>query len=64
MTVKRHTYLTNVASMRSVYIVGVRGENREKAGVRAGDLVGIAIELDTEYQDILTPVLTEFLIGS
>ena len=53
--IKSHTYRTTVAPMGGVFMIGVSAENREAAGVRAGDELDIIVELDTEPREVLVP---------
>jgi bacteriocin resistance YdeI/OmpD-like protein/uncharacterized protein DUF1905 len=55
VTVGGHTYRTTVALMGGRYLVPLSAENREAAGVAAGESVDVDIELDTEGRDIALP---------
>ena len=55
VTIAGHTYRSTVASMGGRYMVGVSAENREAAGVSAGDEVTVGIELDTEPREVEVP---------
>jgi hypothetical protein len=55
VTFKGHTYRTTIASMGGVFLIPVSGERREKAGVKAGDVVDIEVELDTDPRVITVP---------
>jgi hypothetical protein len=50
-----YTYRSTVAHMGGEYLVGVSAENREAAGVKAGDDVVVDIELDTEPRVLTVP---------
>jgi Bacteriocin-protection, YdeI or OmpD-Associated/Domain of unknown function (DUF1905) len=55
VTIKSQTYRTTVAPMGGVFMIGVSAENREAAGVRAGDELDIVVELDTEPREVDVP---------
>ena len=55
VTIKDHTYRSTVAVMGGRYMVGVSAENREKAGVAAGDKVDVDLELDMEPRKVEVP---------
>jgi Bacteriocin-protection, YdeI or OmpD-Associated/Domain of unknown function (DUF1905) len=48
VTIKGYTYRSTVARMGGEYLVGVSAENRQAAGVEAGEDVVVDVELDTE----------------
>ena len=50
-----HTYRSSIASMRGVYILGVSAENRAAAGVAAGDVVDLDIEVDSAPRVVAVP---------
>lgn len=55
VTIKGHTYRSTVAPMGGVFLIGVSAENREAAGVRAGDDLDVDLELDTEPRAVIVP---------
>jgi len=55
VTVGGHTYRTTVAPMGGAYFVPLSAENRTAAGVTAGDMVAVDIELDTEPREVTVP---------
>lgn len=55
VTINGHTYRTTVASLGGVFMLPVSGEQRERAGVAAGDEVEVGIELDTEPRAVTVP---------
>lgn len=55
VTIRGHTYPSTVAPRGDRYLVGVSAENRESAGVRAGDEVEVDIELDMEPREVAVP---------
>ncbi|HEV2027465.1 MAG TPA: YdeI/OmpD-associated family protein [Candidatus Dormibacteraeota bacterium] len=54
-TINGFTYRTSVASMGGKFMVGVPPEFREGAGVAAGDVVDIDLEVDTEPREVSIP---------
>ncbi len=50
-----YTYRTTVAVMGGVSMLSLSAENREAAGVKAGDEVEVLIELDTEPRIVIIP---------
>src|SRR2546430_9241744 len=64
VTVGGHSYRTTVASMRGRYFVPLSKENREAAGVAAGDEVAVDIEGDAEPRKVaIPPDLADALAG-
>ncbi|MCW3044729.1 MAG: hypothetical protein JWL57_2887 [Actinobacteria bacterium] len=64
VTIKGYTYRSTIASMGGRYMVGVNAENREAAGVAAGDELEVDIELDTEAREVtVPPQVAQFLEG-
>jgi hypothetical protein len=55
VTVGAHTYRTTVAPMGGAYFVPLSAENRNLAGVAAGDQVDVDIELDTAPREVTVP---------
>jgi Bacteriocin-protection, YdeI or OmpD-Associated/Domain of unknown function (DUF1905) len=55
VTIAGHTYRSTVASRGDRYLVGVSAENRERAGVAAGDELDVELELDTEPREVAVP---------
>ena len=41
--------------MGGVFLIGVSAENRKAAGVSAGDVLDVRIELDTEQREVIVP---------
>jgi Domain of unknown function (DUF1905)/Bacteriocin-protection, YdeI or OmpD-Associated len=50
-----YTYRTTVAPMGGHFYVPLSAENREAAGVAAGQIVDIDIELDTHARELVLP---------
>ncbi|WP_328614624.1 YdeI/OmpD-associated family protein [Amycolatopsis sp. NBC_00355] len=55
VTLGGHSYRTTVASRGGQYLVPLSAENREKAGVAAGDDVDVEIVLDTAPRELEIP---------
>jgi len=55
VTINGHTYRSSVASMGGKYMLGVSAEVRKAAGVAAGDVIDIDLELDTEKREVTVP---------
>jgi hypothetical protein len=55
VTVGGHSYRTTVAPMGGAYFVPLSAENRNLAGVAAGDQVDVDIELDTAPREVTVP---------
>ena len=55
ITIGGHSYRSTVASRGDRYLVGVSAENRERAGVAAGDVLDVEIELDTAPREVTVP---------
>lgn len=55
VTVGAHTYRSTVAAWGDVFMLPLSGENREAAGVAAGEEVDVDVELDTEPRTVEVP---------
>lgn len=55
VTINGHMYRSTVASMGGRFMLPVSAEQREGAGVAAGDEVDVDIELDTEPREVTVP---------
>jgi len=53
--IKGYTYRTTIAPMGGENWIGVSAENREAAGVKAGEDVSVDVELDTEPRVLAVP---------
>ena len=61
-TVNGHTWRSSIAFMGGEFWLGISAENREAAGVKAGDMIEVDLELDTEPRVLEIPAdLTEAL---
>jgi hypothetical protein len=55
VTINGYTYRSSVAVMGGVFMLGVSAENRAGAGVAAGDVLDVDLELDTEPREVAVP---------
>jgi hypothetical protein len=55
VTINGYTYRSTIAPYSGVYMLGVSAENREGAGVAAGDTIEVTLELDTEPRVVDVP---------
>jgi hypothetical protein len=55
VTINGYTYRSTVAVMGGVFMISVSAENRQAAGVAAGDDVEVDLELDTEPRVVTVP---------
>jgi hypothetical protein len=55
VTIGQHTYRSKVAVRRGEYRIPISAENRERAGVEAGDEIEVAIELDRDPRVVAVP---------
>jgi hypothetical protein len=55
VTVGSHTYRSTVAVMSGEFMLPLSAENREKAGVAAGDVVEVEISLDSAPREVSVP---------
>lgn len=55
VTIKGYTYRNTVAVMDGVFMIGVSAEHRLGAGVQAGDVLEVDLELDTEPRTVDIP---------
>ena len=55
VTLNGHSYRSTVAAYGDVFMLPLSAENREAAGVKAGDPVEVTIELDLEPRTVEVP---------
>ncbi|GLY78694.1 YdeI/OmpD-associated family protein [Actinoallomurus iriomotensis] len=55
VTIKGHTYSSTVGTMRGVAKIPLSAENREAAGVNAGDEVDVDVEPDDSPREVAVP---------
>ena len=55
VTVNGYTYQNTVASMGGQFMIGVSAEHRASAGVAAGDLLDVELELDSAPREVNPP---------
>jgi hypothetical protein len=53
--INRHTYRTTVAPMGGRFLIPLSAENRNAAGVAAGDEIDVDIALDDQPRDVTIP---------
>jgi hypothetical protein len=64
VTLNGHTYRSTVASRGGRYLVGVSAENREAAGVSAGETLTVDIEIDGEPREVPVPAELGAALGA
>jgi len=55
VTIGAHTYPSTIASRGGRFLIGVSAENRELAGVAAGDVVDVDLALDASPRELVVP---------
>ncbi|MDB5240448.1 MAG: hypothetical protein JWP57_1073 [Spirosoma sp.] len=55
VTINGFTYRSSIAVMNGEFMLGVSAENRQAAGIEAGQEVELEIELDTESREVVLP---------
>jgi hypothetical protein len=55
VSINGHTYRSTIAPYTGVYMLPLSAENREAAGVAAGDEVDVDVELDTAPREVAVP---------
>ena len=55
VTIGSHTYRSTVAVMDGKFMLPISAENRAGAGVEAGDVVQVELELDLEPREVTIP---------
>ena len=55
VTIGAHTYRTTVAPRGGAFLLSLSAENREAAGVSAGDEVDVGIEVDDRPREVSVP---------
>jgi hypothetical protein len=55
VTINGHTWRSSVAVMGGRNLVGVSAENRAAAGVSAGDVLDVELQLDTDKREVEVP---------
>jgi hypothetical protein len=64
VTINGHTYRSSVATVDGRPMIGVSNDVRRAAGVSAGDVVDVEVELDTEKRTVALPAELEALLAS
>jgi hypothetical protein len=55
VTINGYTYQNTVAPMGGQFLIGVSAEHRKGAGVAAGDLLTVELELDAAPREVVPP---------
>jgi hypothetical protein len=55
VTIGKHTYRSTVVPMGRCFLLPLSAENRTAAGVVAGQMIDVALELDTEVRTVEIP---------
>ena len=55
VTIKQHSYRTTIAPYNGAYMIPVSAENREAAGIKAGDHITIGLAVDTAPREVVVP---------
>ncbi len=55
VTIGKHTYRSTIAVMAGKFMLPVSAENRETAGLQAGDEIDVEVELDTAPREVSVP---------
>jgi len=64
VTIGAHSYRSTVAARGGVFLLPLSAENRQAAGVQAGDEVEVDVELDTAPREVaIPPDLAEAIAG-
>jgi hypothetical protein len=64
VTINGYTWRSTVGNRGGIQYIVVNAEARRSAGVKAGDVVTIALELDTEKREIKTPLPLQKALGA
>ncbi len=55
VTIKGYTYRSSIASMGGEFMLPVSAEVRSNAGVNAGEIIDIELQLDTDLREVTVP---------
>jgi hypothetical protein len=55
VTVNGFTFRTTIAAMRGCNLIGINKANQAEAGIKPGDKITLAVELDTEPRVVTVP---------
>jgi hypothetical protein len=55
VTLREYTYRTTIAPMGGAFWIGVSAEHRANAGVAAGDVLDVAVEVDDAPRTVTVP---------
>lgn len=55
VTIKKHSYRTTIAPYNGRYMIPVSAENREAAGIAAGERIKVGLAVDTAPREVTVP---------
>jgi hypothetical protein len=55
VTLNGYTYRSSIAPIGGVFLLGASDEVRKNAGIAAGDVLDVEVELDTEPREVTVP---------
>ncbi len=55
VTIGKHRYRSTVAAYGDIYMLPLSAENREAAGVKAGDQISVTVALDEDPREVQVP---------
>ncbi len=55
VTIKQHSYRTTIAPYNGRYMIPVSAENRDAAGIRAGEHITVGVAVDTAPREVSIP---------
>jgi hypothetical protein len=55
VTINGYTYRSSIAPMGGLFLLGASDEVRKNAGIAAGDVLDVEVELDTEPREVTVP---------
>jgi hypothetical protein len=64
VTLNGHTYRSTITPMGERFMIPLSAENREAAGVQAGDQVEVAVEVDNEPREVAVPEALAKALGA
>ena len=64
VTINGHMWRSTIANMDGCQFIVVNKEARKAAGVKAGDVVSVTLEMDTEKRDVEIPAQLKKALGA
>jgi hypothetical protein len=55
VTIGSHSYRSTIAAYGDLFMLPLSAENREAAGVKAGDEIDVGLDLDTAAREVMVP---------